>query len=650
MKRRALAALTLLCASLPSLAAELAGVFGDRMVLQRDQPIAIWGTATPREKVTVTISNAVRSVEADASGRWKVILPAMPAGGPYELKLRAADGLAQSLEDVLVGDLWLCSGQSNMAYPYASSSGHYGQPLGTHETIRLLTVQRDSHPQPRAEFTQTPDWRVADAASIPEFSAACFFFAEELQKTHDIPLGLIHSSWGGSAIEAWMSTAALEHAGGFKAQLELLEHYTVDARDATARFGAVWEDWWRRTVSTSELPWTPEAKDASGWKPVPAMRDWKTFGDAALGDHNGMLWFRKSFDLTAEQAQQEAVLSLGGIDEVDVTWINGGFIGTEFGWGTERAYEVPDDVLRAGQNYVVLNVLSTWGSGGMLGPQEDVRLTFAGGDSRSLGDDWQYQSVPPEFGLPPQAPWESIGGLAGLFNAMVAPLEGLRLAGALWYQGESNAGDAAPYADLLTAMIADWRRRFGESLAFLVVQLPNFGELPSTPSQSGWAAIRDAQRRVAVDDPDTGLVVTIDVGDRLDLHPPNKQAVGQRAAEVARALVFGELVFGKRGLVDGLWPSRAVRRANEVVVEMAPEEETLVVVGDDKPVAFELCTDEPSRCTYANARLEKNTIYLTAPNVGNATRVRHCWADAPICNLYGASGLPIGSFEVTIAR
>jgi sialate O-acetylesterase len=642
MKGRPLVALTLLATCLSSPAAEFAGVFGDGMVLQRDRPIAIWGTAAPREEVTVTLADAVESAETDATGRWKVVLPAMTAGGPHEVTLEVADGPALSLEDVLVGDLWLCSGQSNMAYPFASSSGQYGQPVGAYETIRMFTVQRDSHPQPRTEFTQPPEWRVADADSIPEFSAVCFFFAQELQKTHDVPLGLIHSSWGGSAIEAWMSTAALEQAGGYDPQLELLQHYTVDAQDATARFGMIWEDWWRRTVSTSELPW---ASDTSGWKAVPAMLDWKAFGDETLADHDGMLWFRKSFDLTAEQAQQKAMLSLGGIDEVDVTWINGRFVGTEFGWGTERTYAVPDEVLQAGQNSVVLNVLSTWGSGGMLGPQEGIQLTFGDGESHSLGDGWQYQMVPAEFGLPPRAPWESIGGLAGLFNAMVAPLEGLQFAGALWYQGESNAGDAAPYADLLTAMIADWRRRFGGSLAFLVVQLPNFGELPAAPAESGWAAIRDAQRRVAVDDPQTGLVVTIDVGDRLDLHPPNKQIVGQRAADVARALAFG-----KRGLVDGLSPSRAVRGANEVIVEIAPEEEKLVVVGDSKPVAFELCTDEPSRCTYANARIEKNRIYISAPDVGHATRVRHCWADAPICNLYGASGLPVGSFEVAITR
>jgi sialate O-acetylesterase len=637
---RAVLIVTLLAACFPSRAAEFAGVFGDRMVLQRDRPIAVWGTAAPREEVTVTIADSSRSVETDASGRWELVLPAMPAGGPHELTLHA-DGQARSLEDVLVGDLWLCSGQSNMAYPYASSSGHYGQPVNAHERIRLFTVPRDSHPQPRMEFRQAPEWLVADADSIPAFSAVCFFFAQELQKTHDVPLGLIHASWGGSAIQPWMSTAALEKAGGFDAPLDLLERYTADVDDATARFGAEWENWWRGAVSTSELPWNPE--NSSSWKPVPAMQDWKTFGDEELTDHNGMLWFAKSFELTADEARQAASLSLGGIDEVDVTWINGRFVGTEFGWGTERTYEVPDGVLRPGPNVVVLNVLSTWGSGGMLGPKEDVRLSFTDGDARSLGEGWQYRRVPSEFGLPPRAPWESIGGLAGLFNAMVAPLQGLNLRGALWYQGESNADDASPYGGLLSEIIADWRRRFGGSLAFLIVQLPNFGELPEAPTESGWAALRDAQRRVALDDPRTGLVVTVDVGDRLDLHPPNKLIVGQRAADVARALVFDE-----GGLVDGISPLRAARRANEVIVELAPAEETLVVIGDDRPLAFELCTDEPSRCEYANARLERNRIYIDAADVRNATRVRHCWADAPVCNLYGASGLPVGTFEIAI--
>jgi sialate O-acetylesterase len=511
----------------------------------------------------------------------------------------------------------------------------------SHDAIRLFTVPRDSHPEPRSEFARPPEWLIADADSIPAFSAVCFFFAQDLQKTQNVPLGLVHSSWGGSAIQPWMSTAALREAGGYDEQLALLERYTADAEAATTRYAANWEDWWRRRVPTSE-PWRPD--DSSRWKAAPATRDWKTFGDAELVEHNGMLWFRRSFELTPDEARQGAELALGGIDEVDVVWINGRFVGTEFGWGTERTYAVPGGMLRPGANVVVLNVLSTWGSGGMLGPEDAVRLTFADGESRSLGGGWQYRKVPAEVGLPPRTPWESIGGLAGLFHAMVAPLQGLNFTGALWYQGESNADDAAPYAGLLTAMISDWRERFGGSLAFLVVQLPNFGELATAPTESGWAELRDAQRRVALDDPRTGLVVTVDAGDRTDLHPPNKLIVGQRAAAVARALAAGEDIAA-----DGFSPSRAVLRSNEIVVDLAPAEE-LVVVGADKPAAFELCTDQPPHCTYASARLEGNRIYIDAAESPGASRVRHCWADAPVCNLYGVSGLPVGTFEVAVTR
>lgn len=640
-----LVAPALLGASFASTAAEFAGVFGDRMVLQRNQPIAVWGHAAPRAELTVTLAEAARSVVADASGGWQVVLPAMPAGGPHRLTLMAANSPTRIVDDVLVGDLWLCSGQSNMHFPVARSSFDPGSEQILHPTIRLMTVQQKSHALPQAGFAQAPTWLVADAESVRDFSAACYFFARELRQTHPVPLGLVHASWGGSAIEAWMSGSALQHAGGFDERLELLKVYAQDTREATGRFGAEWEEWWRGTVSATDLPWQGPTQGAAAWSALPAMQNWKTLGDPALASHNGMVWYKTSVRLTEEQARQQALLSLGGIDEVDLTWVNGHFIGTEFGWGTERTYAVPRGVLRAGDNQVVVNVLSTWGAGGMTGPAQQVQWKFAEGGALPMGEGWEYLKVPLEHGMPPRAPWEPITGVAGLFNAMIAPLEGLRFAGVLWYQGESNSGDAAPYADLLSSMIADWRRRFNDSLAFLIVQLPNFGDLAAGPGESGWAAVRDAQRTVAGNDPLTGLVVTIDIGDNLDLHPPDKLTVGRRAADVARAMVFGE-----GGIVDGLSPTKANRQRNEVVVTFDPALDELVTIGDNKPVAFELCANAPSSCVYADARLEENRIHLAAGRLRNATRVRHCWADAPICNLYGSSGLPVSSFEVPIAR
>ena len=633
----------LLCASSPSTAAEFAGVFGDRLVLQRDRPVTVWGSSEPHEKVTVTLAEAARTVTADASGVWRALLPAMPAGGPYRLTLTGAKSGSQTIDDVLIGDVWLCSGQSNMHFPVAQSSLAPASDVH-HPTIRLMTIQQKSHALPQAGFTDSSAWTVANSESIPGFSAVCYFFARELQRTHPVPLGLIHASWGGSAIEAWMSRRALQRAGGFDEQLELLQAYAQDERQATGRFAAEWEEWWRSTVSATDPPWQGTARSAKAWISLPAMQSWTTLGDPDLAEHNGMVWFRTSLRLTEAQAEQDAEMSLGGIDEVDLTWINGHFIGTGFGWGTERSYAVPRGVLRPGDNHIVVNVLSTWGEGGMVGPAERMSLQFADGDVRPLGGGWEYLKVPTEHGMPPRAPWEPINGVSGLFNAMLAPLEGLQLAGALWYQGESNAGDAAPYANLLSSMIGDWRERFNESLAFLIVQLPNFGDLQAGPVESGWAAVRDAQRRVAADDPRSGLVVTIDVGDHLDLHPPNKLAVGRRAAHVAGAMIFGD-----DGIVDGLSPVKAVREGNVVVLEFDPAMDELVVIGDSKPAAFELCTDEPSHCVYAEGRLDRNRIYVSAEEAGNATRVRHCWADAPICNLYGTSGLPVASFEIAIS-
>jgi sialate O-acetylesterase len=642
MKLPALPVLVTLFLAAVLQAAELADVFGDSMVLQRDQPITLWGTAAPRETVRVTLAGAARSGQADEGGNWHITLPAMPAGGPHELVLHGADASHRSFTDVLIGDVWLCSGQSNMQFSVAAASGKGRDAFDTRENIRLFTVPQDSHPAPQPNFEQKPTWRVANAESIPEFSGVCFFFATELHKTHPVPIGLIHSSWGGSQIQAWMSAEALGKAGGYDEHLAMLARYASDPRAGSAQFAALWQEWWERTVSATDRPWEPADRDSKGWKAIPGMQDWKTFADASLAGHNGMVWYRKTFELDENEAKQNAKLHLGGIDEVDVTWINGKFVGSQFGWGSERSYELPNGVLRSGENLLVTNVLSTWDSGGLLGPQETVRLEFDDGSEHALAEGWQYRKVSLEYGLPPRAPWESIGGLTGLFNAMIAPLQGLRLTGALWYQGETNAGRPEPYADLLGAMIEDWRERFG-SLAFLVVQLPNFGSVLQGPSESGWAAIRDAQRRAALADPDIGLVVTLDAGDDFDLHPPNKPVVGQRAAEVARAMLFNE-----EGVVDGIEPSNVRRSGEEVVLDFDPAVDALVVIGDSRPVAFELCSDEPPGCEYAEARLDGNRVVLSGARVSEASRVRHCWADAPICNLYGESGLPVASFEAKI--
>lgn len=620
-------------------AIDLAAIFGDGMVLQRDRPIRIWGRAPAGAGLTVSLAGKSATTRADERGAWEAELPALPAGGPHALSVARDGETIRTLHDVLIGDVWLCSGQSNMEWPVSSASGDFE--LSRQETIRLATIAHASAVTPRTEHDPKPRWRTATAESIAGFSAVCWFFGEEVQAVEAIPLGLINASWGGSQIEAWMSVAALREVGGFDPQLDALATYAQDPAAGAQWFGESWERAWQAHAGSDDAPWRTDPHDP-GWRAAPArMMDWNDFGDPELAGHNGMVWFRNAFDLTPEQAGQDATLFLGGIDEVDVTWVNGRFVGSQFGWGTERVYRVPADVLEAGANTLVVNVLSTWDQGGMIGPSERVVLAFDAAAPVPLGNGWEYRRVPADHPMPPRAPWESIGGLTGLHNAMIAPLEGLRLAGVLWYQGESNADRAEEYQDLLRALTADWRGLFGDGLPFIIVQLPGFGDLLRAPRESGWAAIRDAQRRVAVAEPETGLVVTLDAGDRTDLHPPNKRIVGKRAAEVARALTYGGA-----GTVDGITPRSAYRAEGAVIVEFAPDA-GVWVSGAASAVSFELCGDGPGTCEYAEARLEGHRVVLTADGQV-PSRVRFCWADAPICNLYGRSGLPVGSFEVSI--
>jgi sialate O-acetylesterase len=621
----------------------LHGVFGDHGVLQRDRPIPIWGRAAPGQEVSVTLGEHEASATADAAGRWSATLPALPAGGPYTLEARSDEGARQVASDVLVGDVWLCSGQSNMAFPVAASAGgarEVGAP--PRERLRLLTVGQASSPVPLEDFPEPVSWEVAGPETIGDFSATCYYLARELQERVDAPMGLIDASWGGSAIEAWIGAAGLRAMGGFDERLDLLRLYTKDPSAANLRMGEVWESWWRSHVPDSE-PWSDPSDE--GWRDAPeVLLDWKQWGIPELADHNGMVWYRRTFQLTAEQAAQAATLSLGGIDEVDQTWLDGEPVGNTFGWGTERQYELPAGRLRAGENTVVVNVLNTWAAGGMVGPEEHMALELSDGTRVPLGGDWQYRIAPAEFGYPPRAPWESIAGLGGLHAAMIAPLGHYGLRGVAWYQGETNADAPAGYEALLTGLMADWRNAFGAELPFLVVQLPGFGPAPTEPMASNWADLREAQRRAVARDPHAGLAVTIDVGDPGDLHPADKRSVGRRLARAARHVVYGEDVTP-----SGPVPLGARRESGRIVVRFGDVDGALVTYSADQAIGFELCGVDQASCRFVTATVDDGRAVLDAGRGPAAPdRVRFCWGPAPLCNLYDGSGLPAGPFEIPI--
>lgn len=623
----------------------LAPIFQEQVVLQRDAPIRVWGTATPGDTVTVALAGARAEVEAGPEGHWSAQLPALEAGGPHRLIARSSGGAVQIVGDVLMGDVYLCSGQSNMELPVDRTLNARAEIQNAgNERIRMMTVAHAASPVAQRTLPGTVDWERATPETISDWSGTCYYFARELQRDVDVPLGLIHSSWGGSKISAWMSREALASVGGYEEPLSLLRLYAEDRRAAQQAFGQQWEAWWREATddAAGTEPWQPST--GPQWPVAPeGLGDWNAWGVSALEGFNGMVWFRATIELTAEQAERGAVLSLGAIDEVDQTWINGHAVGNTFGWGTERTYSIPADVLEEGENVIVVNVLNTWGAGGMLDdPSQRALITGTGG--RISLDEWRYQKAPADVGPPPRTPWESIGGLSTLHNAMVAPLRNYGLRGALWYQGESDTGAPDAYREMLDALMAQWRQQFRADLPVLVVQLANYGTPATQPTESGWAELREAQRLAARDDPNAGLAVTIDIGTPYDIHPPNKQEVGRRLARAARHVVYDEAITP-----SGPVPVQATQNGNRVTVTFEDIHGSLVAYSHTMPIGFELCGSEPGRCQYADAQIDGARVHLQSEMDAPITRVRYCWADSPTCTLFDEAGWPAGPFEIPLS-
>lgn len=619
----------------------LAAPFGDHAVLQRDRPIPVWGRAAAGARVELDFAGHTTRTRADRDGRWQAQLPAHAAGGPYTLQARSGDR-RQQLDDLLVGDVWLCSGQSNMELPVQRSLDARSEIAGAdNPRIRLLQVAKRSAPSPQRDFVQPPAWQAVSPDAVRDFSAACYYFGRELQQRVDVPMGLINASWGGSGIQGWIGTDGLRRLGGYDAALDVLAAYPHDRAHALQQWGVLWQRWWQQQpgLARGDAPWQPDA--GGDWTPATPSERWVA---PALAEHIGPVWYRTTLTLDAAQAAQPATLDLGRVDEVDMSWVNGAAVGSSDGSDAPRRYPLPAGTLHAGRNTLVVNVLNTYRTGGIAGPGSERTLLLADGTRLALDDGgWSTRTVPADYGFPPPAPWMSAPGMSTLDNGMIAPLSGYGLRGALWYQGESNVFEAARYRSLLAAYRDHLRTRFGATLPLLVVQLANFGPAPTAPQHSDWAQLRESQRLAVADDDASGLAVAIDLGERGDIHPANKQELGRRLARAARHVVYGEALAP-----SGPVATAARHDGTAVTVAFAEVEQGLVAYGGSGPVGFELCGDAQDSCRYADARIDGATVRLHADGAAQATRVRYGWADSPVVTLYDGNGLPAGPFELPI--
>lgn len=617
-------------------------MFSDHAVIQRDHPVTVTGRSAPQEMIAVTLGAETRDVRTGKDGRFEANFAPTSTIGPIRLEARDASGSVAS-QDVAVGDVFLCSGQSNMELEVRNAHDAVNQiRMSTDDQLRLMLVPRAVADNPMRDFSQPVSWRPAGPESVADFSAACFYMARELRRTVKVPIGAIASSWGGSRISPWMGAQA-QAAVGQRALSALVSLHGRDPFAAERAASADWEQWWRKATgdAVGKEPWHPDS--AIAWTDVPRIGPWEQWGVPALADCNGIVWYRREIDLTAAQAKASGALSLGLLDDVGRVWINGKSVGMSArSWQPSR-FDVPPGVLQPGRNVIIVNVQDNYANGGLSGPAEVMALALGQAGTVPLGDGWRYAVATRSPAGAPRVPWGDTTGTGTLYNGMIAPLGAIGLKGVAWYQGESDV-DLPGYADRMKAMMADWRRQFrSPDLAFVAVQLAGYGEPVTKPTDSGWAAMRQVQYQAMAQDSHGGLATAIDLGDPFDIHPGEKQEVGRRLARAMRAVAYGDAVPR-----TGPQAARAVATADGgVAVDFIGLTGGLHARSAAQAIGFELCGATDDSCRFVSGEIEGGRVIL-AGDGQPAARVRYAWAGSPVVNLYDEAPLPVGSFELPI--
>ncbi|MEZ4701581.1 MAG: sialate O-acetylesterase [Rhodothermales bacterium] len=642
-----LAALLWGCDTTPP-AADIAvpSIFGDHMVLQRDMNVPVWGTALPGGTVRVEIDGQSHRARVAPDSTWRVDLAPLQAGGPYELVIAGADTTVFS--DVLVGEVWVGSGQSNMEMPLAGWGRvkDYEKEIAaaSFPPIRLWQAEHTVAFSPQTEVPNT-GWQPTTPETVAEFSSVAYFFGRDLHRTLDVPIGLIHSSWGGTIAEAWTSAGALREMPDFVEAVNTLapagggtveeQVAAYDAAMARWRADARASDAGRQDADSTRWWYQPGA-DAGGWKTMEVPRLWE---EAGLPGFDGVVWFRREVTVPASWAGRDLTLNLGLIDDNDDTWFNGVRVGGIAAFNAMRTYTVPGALVKAGRNVIAVRIEDTGGGGGFYGDPGALSLGRAGAPPQSLAGVWMCRVGYDVRDLPPQpASPRNPNQVTVLYNGMLAPIIPYGIRGAIWYQGESNTGRAYQYRTLFPTMISDWRAQWGQGdFPFLFVQLANFKERPQHPVEDDWAELREAQT-MTLSLPNTGMAVTIDIGEAADIHPKNKQEVGRRLALLARRQVYGEALaaYGpvyRSMTVEGPTVRLTFDHADGLAADGGQDLEGFTIAGADRVFHW------------AEANIDGETVNVYSPDVAEPVAVRYGWAANPAVNLVNGAGLPASPFR-----
>ena len=630
------------CQSPPAEHVSLAALFTDHMVLQRDIPIPVWGKATPGGLVTVTLGDDQADAVAGEDSTWQVKLPAQRAGGPHELTVTGVTTLA--FTNVMVGEVWIASGQSNMAWSLRQTNNAETEiAAANYPNIRLFEVANDVSALPLNDVTASTGWAPTTPETIAGFSSVAYFFGRALHDSLDIAVGLISTNWGGTRAEAWTSAETLLSLEDFREDIQRLSEMgdlQATLSEAQRAYETRLREWSEegssRDPGFTESPrWTSAEYDDSGWSTMDIPTLWE---EAGMEGFDGFAWFRKTVDLPADVAEQDLTLHLGVIDDRDSTYVNGVLVGHTNQYNTPRSYVVDADLVQPGPNVITVRVLDTGGGGGLYGEPSELRLEPANGSGSmvSLAGPWRYEPVLDLTDLPQSAPAPQLQHTPSvLYNAMLAPLIPYAIRGAIWYQGESNAGRAYQYRELFPAMIEDWRTHWGQGdFPFYFVQLANF----APPAPGTWPELREAQT-MALSLPNTGMAVTTDIGNPDDIHPRNKQDVGQRLALIALAEIHDQdLVYSG--------PMYSSMEIDSSQVRLSFDHVGGGLVAKDGPLQGFTIAGPDRVFVEANAEIDGETVIVSSPDVDEPVAIRYAWSNNPEeANLYNADGLPASSFR-----
>ena len=607
-------------------------LFSDNMVLQRDQPIHIWGWADSQENIEIKFKEQKVNLKASKDGSWSTYLKTSAYGGPYTLSVKGKDS-EHIFQNILVGDVWVCSGQSNMEFQVKNVNNASTEVANSDfPNIRLFTVGRSmaNHPQKDVEGT----WQVCSPSSVPDFSAVGYFFGRDIYKNTSIPLGLISSSWGGTVAETWTSTESISKVPEFMEKVKTLDKLDIDKLQKTNKENkllfekalqndpGITEKWFLGNIGFEKTMSVPD--------------DWI---NTDLSDLDGSVWFKYEFFLPEDIGSTAGILSLGKIDDADISWVNGIKVGQTNGYMIDRVYNLEEGVLKPGKNNIVVNVVDYARSGGINGPK-DVLFIKVGDKKYPLSGNWNYKIAVDsrDCGLVDFGPntYPSL-----LYNGMIAPLIKYPVRGVIWYQGESNDYNPSLYKTLFPNLVQDWREKWDMPLPFYWVQLANFRQPDEIPADSRWAEVREAQTKT-LSLPFTGQAVTIDVGEANDIHPRDKQTVGERLALLALKNDYGK----PETIASGPTFKSLVKKEGKFVITFDNLGGGLVVRNKYRYINGFAVAGFDKKFVWAKAEVAGNTIVVYSNQVVDPQFVRYAWGDNPDdVNLYNKEELPACPFR-----